>query len=172
MGLVGLMLEIYRAFKTVLWSNILNLSDEHSQLFYYYCQLVSDPSMNPEQQTIEMNKIWEKAIKDKHLSDCLELVDYLTGAELSKCQADQRAYLAEYLEAKIEELIHQSGREDILMKQEQIAIIENNSYLMKRIEEPEPPQDLAHETIFGMALLKFKEKASEIIAEAVLTSNL
>jgi hypothetical protein len=164
-GLEKIMLAINQVFKTILWSGLLKLNSEQSRLFHRYCQLVFDPSIDPEKQTIEMSRIWENAIQDEHLSDCLELVDYSVGAELSHSESDRQAYLSEYLQEEIEKLIRQSGREDILIKQQQLAIIEQNSYLQKHEDPPQNPTD---EMTFAMILAKLKETVSELLIETII----
>jgi hypothetical protein len=128
------MVEIKNMFTVILWSNILKLSSEQSKAFFDYCKLVSNPLMDSEKQTVAMGDIWEQAVDDEHLSDCLEIVDHFVGAELLDSEIDRRAYLSEYLQVEVEKLMIESGKEELLAK---LAAIENNHHLKSQEENPE-----------------------------------
>jgi hypothetical protein len=122
------MVMIYEMFRRVIWANLLQLKSEQSILFHKYCKLVSNRcnDLDPISQVEEIQSIWSKAVEDPHLSTCLEMIDYFVGSENFEFEKDRIAYLEEYLQEIVEKSIVDSGRGDLLIEQQKLALAEKS----------------------------------------------
>jgi hypothetical protein len=152
------MIKIYEMFRRVIWSKLLQLNSEQSILFHRYCKLASNRSNNLDaiSQVEEMQNIWSRSIEDQHLSDCLELIDYFVGSEDLEVDTDRSVYIEEYLQEVIERLIVESGREHLLINQQQLALAEKDDLypqeILERLIVESGGESLPAKRLHGLAL--------------------
>jgi hypothetical protein len=149
-------------FKKILWSELLQLDSSQLKLFHRYCKLISNSHINSESRTNLMACIWEEAIEDFHLADCLELIDYFVDSDQLNSDFNKRAYISEYLLEEVEKLIIKSGRKDILTMQSEIALKQNRELYQICI------QDLTAQPIKNATKNKMSETISELLTEAII----
>lgn len=151
--------------KTFFLSKLLKLNPEQNKLFRRYCCLIHNQC--PENQdpiviTEEITHIWEQAIDDEHLSDCLELADYFLGFDSQDSNSDRSIYFEEHLQEELEAFIRQTNREQLLLHQKQLALLEESVPSPVNRDEKESP-DLSEmfKEIKKAALVFFTEAALE-----------
>jgi hypothetical protein len=129
-----IMLRIHEMFRRIVWSKLLRLNREQSILFHRYCKLVTqsfgdlDAIEKAIEQGEEIERIWEQALDDQHLADCLELIDYFVGSKSLDTNSNESKYFTEYLQKELEKLIAESEKEDLLKQEQNLLTIERGHY--------------------------------------------
>ncbi len=82
----------------------LALPSDKRAAIWEYCTLYSDSDLPPDMLTERISNIWENAADDPELLAYLEYVDYFcANVDEDEClDGDKRAYLGEYLSAKVD----------------------------------------------------------------------
>jgi hypothetical protein len=138
----------------------LSLNDKQFSLFKKYCNLRLDQTIDPIEKSNAMDLIWRKAEEDLHLSNCLELVDYFIDSESDTSNIDRRVLLSEHLQGKIEAIINETNRGDILRIQKELSILE-----VKPAGSSASPLESSKEILMN----RMKEAAADILETATDT---